>query len=51
MFKTIFDDESGQDMIEYALLTSFLSISAIAILRIIGAPIIAMFQRVLNELL
>jgi len=51
MLKTIIRDEHGQDLIEYGLLASFISISAIAILRIIGAPINAMFQRVLAELL
>jgi len=51
MLKTIIYDERGQDLIEYGLLGSFISISAIAILRTIGAPIIAMFQRVLAELL
>jgi Flp pilus assembly pilin Flp len=50
MFKTILKDEHGQDLIEYALLGSFISISAIATLRIIGAPIDAMFQNVLDEL-
>jgi Flp pilus assembly pilin Flp len=43
-------DEHGQDLIEYGLLGSFISISAIATLRIIGAPINAMFQNVLDEL-
>ncbi len=51
MLRIIFNDEHGQDLIEYGLLGSFISISAIAILRIIGAPIVAMFQRVLAELL
>ncbi len=50
MFRTIILDEHGQDLIEYGLLASFISISAIATLRIIGAPIDAMFQRVLDEL-
>ena len=50
-FKAIFQDERGQDLIEYGLLGSFISISAIAVLRIIGAPVLAMFQRLLAELL
>ena len=50
IFTPIIRDECGQDLIEYGLLASFISISAIAILRIIGIPIIAMFQRVLAEL-
>jgi Flp pilus assembly pilin Flp len=43
-------DEGGQDLIEYGLLASFLSVSAIAVLRIFGGPIVAMFQLVLDAL-
>jgi Flp pilus assembly pilin Flp len=43
-------DQDGQDLIEYGLLASFLSVAAIAVLRIIGVPIVAMFQRILAEL-
>lgn len=50
MFKTIFHDEHGQDLIEYGLLGSFISISAIATLRIIGTPIDDMFRNVLDQL-
>jgi Flp pilus assembly pilin Flp len=50
MFKAIIHDERGQDLIEYGLLGSFISIAAIATLRIVGAPINAMFQNVLDEL-
>ena len=50
MLRTVIRNEGGQDMIEYGLLASFLSIAAIAILRIIGVPIVAMFQRILAEL-
>lgn len=50
MFKIILHDEHGQDLIEYGLLGSFISISAIATLRIIGIPIDTMYQNVLAEL-
>lgn len=50
MLKTIFRSEDGQDLIEYGLLGAFISVSAIAILRIIGVPITAMFQSVLDAL-
>ncbi|MEW5796519.1 MAG: Flp family type IVb pilin [Candidatus Zixiibacteriota bacterium] len=50
MLRRILFDERAQDLIEYALLTSFLSISAIATLRILGAPVDAMFRVVLEEL-
>jgi Flp pilus assembly pilin Flp len=43
-------DERGQDLMEYGLLASFLSVAAIAVLRIIGVPIVAMFQKILAEL-
>jgi Flp pilus assembly pilin Flp len=49
-FREITGDERGQDLIEYGLLASFLSIASIAVLRIIGAPIVAMFQRILAQL-
>lgn len=48
--KSIIHDEHGQDLIEYGLLASFVSISAIATLRLIGGPIDAMFRNVLAEL-
>ena len=50
MVTNVLRDERGQDLIEYGLLASFLSVAAIAILRIIGIPIVAMFQRILAEL-
>lgn len=50
LLKVIVQSERGQDLIEYGLLGSFISISAIATLRIIGAPIDSMFQKVLDEL-
>lgn len=36
MLSKLFRDEKGQDMVEYALLASFISIVAIATLRLIG---------------
>jgi Flp pilus assembly pilin Flp len=36
MFLRLFRDEKGQDMIEYALLGSFISIVAIVAIRAIG---------------
>jgi len=48
--KTVVGDERGQDLIEYGLLASFLSIAAIAVLRVIGVPVVAMFQRILAVL-
>lgn len=39
-------DESGQDMVEYALLASFISIVAIATIRLIGPAVDAIYVRV-----
>lgn len=50
MLKAFIYDEHGEDMIEYGLLASFISVLAIAILRTIGMPLIAMFQEVLAAL-
>jgi len=36
-------DEKGQDMVEYALLASFISIVAIATLRLIGPLVNAIY--------
>lgn len=43
MFKRLFREESGQDMVEYALLASFISIVAIATLRLIGPLVNAIY--------
>ncbi len=50
MFRTIIHDERGQDLVEYGLLGSFLSIAAIATLHTIGVPINQMYQQVLAKL-
>ena len=36
MFMNFIRNEKGQDMVEYALLASFISLAAIAMLRLIG---------------
>ncbi len=43
MLKRLLRDESGQDMVEYALLASFISIVAIATLRLIGPLVNAIY--------
>ena len=50
MLKNLIRDEHGQDLIEYGLLGSFVAISAIATLHLVGGPINAMFRHVLAEL-
>jgi len=41
--RNLFKDEKGQDMIEYALLASFISIVAIAVIMLISTPLIAIY--------
>lgn len=44
MLNRLFRDEKGQDMVEYALLASFISIVAIATLRLIGPLVDGIYQ-------
>ncbi len=44
MLRKLIRDEKGQDMVEYALLASFISIVAIATLRLIGPLINGIYQ-------
>lgn len=43
-------EESGQDLIEYALLAAFISLAAIAAMRLLGTGISGLFTRVTDEL-
>lgn len=42
-FQGLLRDETGQDLIEYALLAGFISIVAIATIRTIGPPVNALW--------
>jgi Flp pilus assembly pilin Flp len=46
MLKKLIRGEKGQDMVEYALLASFISIVAIATLRLIGPLILAIYNAI-----
>jgi len=48
--RNLFKDEKGQDMIEYGLLASFISIVAIAVIMLIATPLIALYQSIVNVL-
>ena len=50
MLRKLFCSESGQDMIEYALLTSFISIVAIAVLRLIGPLVSIIYENIVGAL-
>ena len=44
--KNLLRKDDGQDMVEYALLATFISIVAIATLRLIGPLVVAVFGRI-----
>ena len=46
MLRRFVREEDGQDMVEYALLASFISIVAIATLRLIGPLVNAIYRRI-----
>ncbi len=50
MLSRLFRDEKGQDMIEYALLASFISIVAIAALMAIGPLVVTIYAAVQTAL-
>ncbi len=50
MFSRLFHDEKGQDMVEYALLASFISIVAIAALQTIGPLVVTIYNNVVAAL-
>lgn len=43
-------DESGQDMIEYALLLGMLALAAFAVVLLVGPGMVTVFQSVVNNL-
>jgi pilus assembly protein Flp/PilA len=43
-------DDSGQDLIEYALLAALIALAAVLMIRAAGVEINAIFQRIVNEL-
>jgi Flp pilus assembly pilin Flp len=48
--KRFLRDDTGQDMIEYALLASFISIVAIVAIRAIGPLVNTIYQNIQNAL-
>lgn len=49
-FKALWTDESGQDLIEYALLVALIAIVVIAALTLLGPIIAQVFQNIGTEL-
>jgi Flp pilus assembly pilin Flp len=50
MIWRLFHDEEGQDIIEYALLASLISIAAILVIALIGPLLIIIYQRIVTAL-
>ena len=48
--KSFLRDESGQDMVEYAVLAAFISIVAIATIKTLGPLITTVYTNVVNAL-
>ena len=50
MLKKLLRDERGEDMIEYALLAAFISIIAVAAVKLVGGKIVTIFGNILTAL-
>jgi Flp pilus assembly pilin Flp len=50
MLKRLLRDEKGQDMVEYALLAAFISIVAIATIKLIGPLVNTIYVNVKDAL-
>jgi pilus assembly protein Flp/PilA len=44
------DEESGQAMVEYALILALVSVAAIGILKILGGTVSGVFSKINNDL-
>ena len=49
-FKALWADESGQDLVEYALLVALIAIIVIAALRLLGPIIATVFNNIATNL-
>lgn len=50
MLARLIREECGQDIMEYGLLASFISVSVIGVLRLIGPLIVPFYQSVVDAL-
>jgi pilus assembly protein Flp/PilA len=50
MLKNLHKEESGQDMIEYALLALLVALAAVAVLPTVGSDVSAEFSKVAAQL-
>ncbi len=44
--RNLFKDEKGQDLIEYGLLASFISIAALVTIRLLGPLIVPLYEAI-----
>ncbi len=49
-FEALWNDDDGQDLVEYALLVALIALLVIAALRVIGPTIANIFNNVESEL-
>ena len=50
LLKKLFSDESGQGLVEYALIIALIAVVAVAAITILGGRIANMFNTVANDL-
>jgi len=48
--KILLHDESGQDLIEYALVTALVGLAAVAVLRTVATAIVTLFTSIATTL-
>jgi Flp pilus assembly pilin Flp len=48
--RTVFSRKSGQTLVEYALILAFISIVAIAVLKLLGSKVSSVFSKVNQQL-
>lgn len=48
--ENLFKDEKGQDIIEYGLLASFISIVAVLVVKAIGLLVVPLYEAVLGAM-
>jgi Flp pilus assembly pilin Flp len=51
MLDRFFEDERGEDIMEYGLLAAFISIAAVVIIKLIGPLIVPLYESVKNALI
>jgi Flp pilus assembly pilin Flp len=50
MLKKLFKDERGEDLVEYALLTAFIALVALAAVKLLGDQLAIIFENIKKAL-